>query len=114
MEHKSHEDAPEQQQLAERRERIDNETSSEMHPPRTVAEQVEQLDPGTGEHRRRDPLRGAEMQRQEREPVSGGGPAELENEGAESEDDTSTSETRQHFGTDVQGGPSSTGANQNN
>ena len=65
MKRRTHEDAPEQQQLAERRERVDNETSSDMHPPRTVAEQVEQLDPGTEEHRRRDPLKAAEIQRDE-------------------------------------------------
>ncbi|MCW2927049.1 MAG: hypothetical protein JWM86_1017 [Thermoleophilia bacterium] len=56
---------PEQDQVGDVRESIDREKSRGMHPPKTVAEQVEQLDPGApdSEHRRRDPLGGAEAQR---------------------------------------------------
>ncbi len=86
-----------QSQLAERRTRVDNETSSPMHPPRTVQAQVEELDDSGSDHRRRDPLGAAQSQRQPREPVSGGGPAELANEGSSTQ--------RQRFGSDVQTGP---------
>jgi hypothetical protein len=70
-----------------------------MHPPRTVQEQVEELDQsGTEDHRRRDPLGAARSQQQEREPVSGGGPSTMESEDL-------GDETRQRFGSDVQTGP---------
>jgi hypothetical protein len=76
-----------QAELAERRARVDNETSSPMHPPRTIEEQVEELDDSGDDHRRRDPLGAAQSQQEPREDVSGGGPAELENEGSNEQSD---------------------------
>jgi hypothetical protein len=68
---RDHETDNEEQQarLAERRERVDAETSSDVHPPRRVQVLVDELDPGVGEHRRRDPLGAAKAQQQPREPV---------------------------------------------
>lgn len=83
-----------QEPLKERRTRVDAETSSPMHPPRTVQEQVDQLDEGTAEHRRRDPLGGAERQ-QEPYPDNGSDQVEPRDEG---------DETRQHFGDSVTSG----------
>lgn len=84
-----------QEPLKERRTRVDAETSSPMHPPRTVDEQVEQLDPGTEEHRRRDPLGGARAQ-QEGYPDNGSDQVEPLDEG---------DETRQRFGDEAKSGP---------
>lgn len=53
-----------QAQLAERRARVDDETASPMHPPRSVQEQVDELDQSGEDHRRRDPLDAAKAQRQ--------------------------------------------------
>ena len=53
----------EQAEQAEARDAINREKGRGMAPPKTVEEQVDQLDPGTEEHRRRDPLGGAEQQR---------------------------------------------------
>ena len=107
MKHHDQENEQHQARSGERLERVDKETSGDMHPPRTVGEQVEQLDPGTGEPRRRDPLGGAEAQQQERGPVGGDDQPSY----AEGEDEAG-GETRQHFGSDVQSGPSSTGSGQ--
>ena len=109
MRHHGDENEQHQAQVGEHRERIDKETSGDVHPPRTVGEQVDELDPGTEEHRRRDPLGAAQSQREERGPVGGDDAPSF----AEGEDEAG-GETRQHFGSDVQSGPSSTGANQNN
>lgn len=84
-----------QEPLKDRRTRVDAETSSPMHPPRTVQEQVDQLDEGTDEHRRRDPLGGAARQQ---EPYP--------DEGAADQADTGDGgdETRQRFGDAVKSG----------
>lgn len=83
-----------QEQLKERRTRVDAETSGSMHPPRTVQEQVDQLDEGTDEHRRRDPLGGAARQ-QEPYPDEGSDQVEPRDDG---------DETRQRFGDAVKSG----------
>lgn len=88
-----------QSQLAERRARVDNQTSGPMHPPRTVDEQVDELVDTGDDHRRRDPLGAAKSQQQRREDVSGGGPAEPEPETEVGH------EQRQRFGSDVRTGP---------
>lgn len=58
-------DQPEQAAQEDQRESINREKGSVMDTPTTVQEQVEQLDEGTDEHRRRDPLGAAEEQRRE-------------------------------------------------
>ena len=58
-------DQPEQADVQEQRESINREKGREMDTPTSVQEQVDQLDEGTEEHRRRDPLGGAEEQSRE-------------------------------------------------
>lgn len=83
-----------QEPQKEHRTRVDAETRGSMHPPRTVEEQVEQLDEGTEEHRRRDPLGGARRQ-QEEYPDNGSDQQEPLDSG---------DETRQRFGDTVKSG----------
>lgn len=56
---------PEQADVEAQRESINREKGRGMDTPTSVQEQVEQLDEGTEDHRRRDPLGGAEKLEQE-------------------------------------------------
>lgn len=58
---------PDQALVEEQRESINREKGRGIEPPTSVQEQVDQLDPGTSEHDRRDPLAAAEAQRVEDE-----------------------------------------------
>lgn len=56
---------PEQADQERQRDAINREKGREMDSPTTVQEQVDQLDEGTDEHRRRDPLGATEERRRE-------------------------------------------------
>lgn len=56
---------PEQVDQERDRSAVNREKGREMDPPRTVQEQVDQLEKGTDGHRRRDPLGGAAEQSRE-------------------------------------------------
>lgn len=54
---------PEQDDVQDQRESVNREKGREMETPTSVQEQVDQLDEGTDDHGRRDPLAGAAEQR---------------------------------------------------
>ena len=113
MEHQQESNEQFQAGMLEQRTSLDAEKSRGVHPPRTVAEEVEQMtsENPDGGHRLRDPQKAAEMQRQEYQDGGGDGALMATSQRAnelelETEDLEGTTAGRQHQGSDVQSGPS--------
>ena len=113
MEHQQESNEQFQAGVREQRTSLDAEKSRGVHPPRTVAEEVEQMtsENPDGGHRLRDPQKAAQMQRQEYADDGGSGALMATTQRAneleiDPEDLESATPGRQRQGSDVQSGPS--------